>query len=467
MKNGFKRVLALVLILATVLSTSGCFSYFDDPWDSIYNDDDYYYDNPWGDIGGDDYYEDDYSYYDSSDSVSSSYYPFYSSTESKHQSTSSAMSGYRPGYSNVSSQYVPSYSQATSSNTSSYSAPTSSYSTSSAVSSKVEEPEYPKVYNLVQLRDLLKKNLDNNNLVVKFEYLGSDSLNANLIARMVCTCYVSYTRQGKKYTFTITKYPGDRIVDAYFSGNKSKLNNDEIKAMNKAIEIVNKAKSSTSDSIDLEVYLHDYICKTVTYDDYTRDIEDPMNPPRNLSVVGGLLDGKANCQGYTDTFYVLASIAGFKVDRMYIKTSNDLHVTNTIYLGGQWLIVDTTFDDLEVYGSDSMDYRLFNASEDVVKEYSWPEHYEMHPIASKTTNYFYYRYYDCYYRDAAEMCADFARKYNSSPIELHGMTESGETIDEVQAAFKNAFINAMGYYPAYRFYYKYNGNTYYYQFIIS
>ncbi len=460
MRNGFKRVLALVIILATVLSTSGCFSSFDDTWDSIYNDG--YYDNPWGDIGGD-----DYSYYDSSDSVSSSYYPFNSSTTSSYQSTSSAMSGYNPTYNTSSSQHVPSYSQVSSQITSSYSAPTSSYSTSSAVSSKVEEPEYPKVYTLVQLRDLLKKNLDNNNLVVEFEYLGNDSLNSGEVARMTSTCCVSYTRVGKKYTFTLTEYPGDRIVDAYFSGDKSKLNNDEIKSMNRAIEIVNKAKASTSDSTDLEVYLHDYVCKTVTYDDHTRDIEDPMNPPRNLSAVGGLLDGRANCQGYTDTFYVLASIAGFKVDRMYVKTSNDLHVTNTIYLGGQWLIVDTTFDDLEVYGSDSMDYRLFNASKDVVKEYSWPEHYEMHPIASRTTNYFYYRYYDCYYSDAAEMCADFARKYNSSPIELHGMIESGETIDEDKAEFRNAFTKALGYYPAYKFYYKYNENTYYYQFLIS
>lgn len=467
MRNSFKRVLALVLILATVLSTSGCFSYFDDPWDSIYNDDDYYYDSPWGDIGGDDYYEDDYSYYDSSDSVSSSYYPFYSNSTSSYQSTSSVMSGYRPGYSNVSSQYVPSYSQATSSNASSYSAPTSSYSPSSAVSSKVEEPEYPKVYNLVQLRDLLKKNLGNNNLVVKFEYLCSDPFDAGEIARIVSACYVSYRGKGNKYTVTFTEYPGDRIVDAYFSGDSSKLNNNEIKAMNKAIEIVNKAKASTSDSIDLEVYLHDYICKTVTYDDHTRDIDDPMNPPRNLTAVGALLDGRANCQGYTDAFYVLASIAGFKVDRMYVKTSNDLHVTNTIRLGGQWLIVDTTFDDLEVYGSDSMDYRLFNASKDVVKEYSWPEHYETNPIASKTTNYFYYRYYDCYYSDAAEMCADFARKYNFKPIELHGMIESGETVDEVKAALNSAMTKATGSVPRYKFYYRYSGNTYYYQFLIS
>lgn len=414
MKSAFKKFLTLVLILTVTFSTSSCYSSYDNEWGNTYNSD--YYDSSWDETTSDTYSENNYSYYNHSDFVSS------------------------------------------------YSAPSSSYS-SSVVSSSIEEHAYPKVYNLVELRDLLKENFDKNNLSVNFEFLGSESFDASEIARMTPACHVRYVKKEKKYTLTMTQCPGDRIVDAYFSGDSSKLNKNEIKALDKAIEIVNQAKASSTDQIDLELYLHDYICKTVTYDDHTRYIEDPMNPPRNLTAVGGLLDGRANCQGYSDTFYVLASIAGFKVDRLSVNTPNDHHTVSTIYLGGQWLIVDTTFDDSEAYNNETISYRFFNASKDVITEYSWPEHYETNQIATETTEYFYYRCYNYCYDNAAEMATDLVQKYEDSTTQLHGILESEETLEQVIAALNDAFIASGRSVPSYHYRFRYDGNFYYYQFL--
>ncbi len=406
----FGKIIALVLFV--VLSFSGCFSDFD----LIYDD-----------------YSDSYSYDVSYDYVSAG----------------------------------PSYDVSFEESSSCSSEDPSEYASSANVSSKIEEPQIPKICSLVELRDYFKDNLRNDVLVVQFEWLGEEDLSANEIARMTMTCYVNYRRTGNKYTVTFTEYPGDRIVDAYFSGDRSKLNVGEISALEKAIEIVNEAKAVTSDLIDLEVYLHDYICRAVTYDDNTRSVEDPMNPPRNLTVVGALLDGRANCQGYTDAFYALASIAGFTVDRMFVKTANDLHVLSTIYLGGQWLIVDSTFNDSNYYGNESKDYHLFNASKDVVEQFSWPEHYEMNPIANETSNYFYYNYYDCYYRNAEEFANALLNQYINGKTEIHGALVSSESVYDVSDAFSLAIANANFEQAGYIYFYRHFGNTYYCQFLIS
>ena len=64
-----------------------------------------------------------------------------------------------------------------------------------------------------------------------------------------------------------------------------------------------------------------------------------------------MIDGKANCQGYTDTFYMLGTMAGFKMDRLYGNSTNSNgskggHVWNTIDFGDNIAYsVDVTWDD--------------------------------------------------------------------------------------------------------------------------
>ncbi len=66
---------------------------------------------------------------------------------------------------------------------------------------------------------------------------------------------------------------------------------------------------------------------------------DMSNQPRFVTAIGALLDGKANCQGYSDAFYMLGRIGG--------TANGGLHEWNTITYGDEktYLIDVTAGDD--------------------------------------------------------------------------------------------------------------------------
>ena len=75
------------------------------------------------------------------------------------------------------------------------------------------------------------------------------------------------------------------------------------------------------------------------------------------------MDGVANCQGYSDAFYLLASLAGFDVR---IVGSDD-HAWNAIKLSDSWYAVDCTFNDLNSDYPDAKYYIWFNSPFDAEK----------------------------------------------------------------------------------------------------
>ena len=126
------------------------------------------------------------------------------------------------------------------------------------------------------------------------------------------------------------------------------------------------------------------------YNDAAVDFDKLTDAPRYISIVGALLDKKANCQGYSDAFYTLASMAGFTVSRMNVETPDDLHVTNTISLNGRWYVVDVTFDDQDDKGP--LNYRLFNAGLDQIHEFTWKPWKEINKISATSGRDYYYNY---------------------------------------------------------------------------
>ena len=273
----------------------------------------------------------------------------------------------------------------------------------------------PEFYDLVSLSAYLNAAKEADITELFFRYSGIDYLDASMIARMTNSCYVSYYETDGLYELYLTEYPGDRIVDAWNANDTSTLTEDELYALNVATEIVCQAEDLTQNPFELELFLHDYLIEYVTYYDETRDIFDPLNPPRNLTAVGALLDGYANCQGYSDAFYVLASMAGFRVGRMSVFTPSDLHTVNTIFIDGSWYIVDVTFDDTDNEGSN---HRLLNAGEDVIFEYSWHDYNQTCEIAATSDENYYYNYYDLVYTDINSMAAEIAQSYANGEAEV-------------------------------------------------
>lgn len=247
--------------------------------------------------------------------------------------------------------------------------------------------------DLVEFRDFINENKENGILDVEFIYTGNpDELDGTTIARISTACCINYAEVGGRYYVTVFEYPGDRIADAYLSKDTSALNKDELKTLSVAKRMLDEIKANTDNEFELELAIHDAIAERVSYYDGTTDVDDELNPPRHLTAVGALLDGKANCQGYTDAFYLLAAMAGFDVGRMTVETSDEPHIANTIRLGGNWYVVDVTFNDTATADDGSpCFYYLFNAGRDMCVYYTWGEEMEYYPIADDSDgNYFYF-----------------------------------------------------------------------------
>ncbi len=201
-----------------------------------------------------------------------------------------------------------------------------------------------------------------NGSVMSEEFMGVDIYDdiINYIPYSVGTA--SYIENEKRISIQIVGYyAGDRILDAWEKSDTSSLSDDEKAVLELAKELVEQAKAETDSALELEIWLHDYICEKVTYENPDMDVPAfQLASLRQLSCIGALLDGKANCQGYTDAFYLLGNMAGFKVGRVF-GDAGEGHVWNTITIDGKEYITDLTFDDIDDEEYGGWTYTFFNA----------------------------------------------------------------------------------------------------------
>lgn len=190
-------------------------------------------------------------------------------------------------------------------------------------------------------------------------------------------------------TYNVIYYPGTRVADAYLNDDTSGLSDDEMELYNAAVEILEAAQQYDS-PLKQELLIHDRICERVTY--YTETLDKKM--PRFCTAIGALIDGKANCQGYSDAFYMLMTMAGFEVGKQTGYANDSGHVWNVVNYDGVWSAVDLTWDD-DVFSLNDMTfvvYTYFNVGADILtNSHSWDTYAEIYPITEQTNgNYFYY-----------------------------------------------------------------------------
>jgi len=175
--------------------------------------------------------------------------------------------------------------------------------------------------------------------------------------------YSSPAYFGKEKLITVGRlfyYPGDVILDAWENGDTSKLSEDELLVLEKALEITRQAQVETETDLELEIWLHDWLCKQVVYESPDMDVRmEKYVQLRELSCIGAILDGYANCQGYSDAFYLLANMAGLQVSRLKGDAGGG-HIWNMICIDGLWYLIDVTFDDLSDQSIDAWTYTYFN-----------------------------------------------------------------------------------------------------------
>ena len=153
-------------------------------------------------------------------------------------------------------------------------------------------------------------------------------------------------------------YVGFDIVRATRSGDLSVLSETEMKTLIAARQWLSQIEPGEDAAVALQI--HDMICDRTVYtlDDDTDDDD---------TAAGVLLSGQADCDGYADAFYLLASLSGLQVryqhgdtrDHGEFTSREATHMWNLIGIDGTWRAVDVTWDD-----GDVIRHTWFNIGED-------------------------------------------------------------------------------------------------------
>ncbi len=158
----------------------------------------------------------------------------------------------------------------------------------------------------------------------------------------------------------------DYNITYYYNSTKEK------ELENKLITTMNKLISKNMDMITREKTIHDWIVSHVDYDNATVAGKDDMG----FTDYGAFINGLAVCEGYstlTNRMLFMAGIPNMTVSGSGSATSStEDHAWNLVDLDNDWYQLDVTWDDMGLYGDNTIYYKYFNLSDaQLAKDHSW------------------------------------------------------------------------------------------------
>ena len=295
--------------------------------------------------------------------------------------------------------------------------------------------------------------------------LRQDILNATVQQRLGYQfATVGYMENTRTLTVEPSYYPGQRIVQAWRTDDFSKLTENEMETYRKAQSLIAQAREIDPDPEAVELWIHDWICQNVEYDSPFEYVypEDFVGLDE-LTCVGAILNGKANCQGYTDAFYLMGTLAGLEVYVMF-GVAGGGHCWNGVRLDGKTYLVDTTFDDTFFEEPEYWSYIWYNNVLDL-DEYSVDGGSILFPglVTRKDLSKTYYARTENVYEGINYAAFALLRQYRKNgPGVYHAVIEEP---DRTQEEFHQALINNMSLAGVYSIrygsaLYTYEGDTY-------
>ena len=274
-----------------------------------------------------------------------------------------------------------------------------------------------------------------------------------------------YDDDAKTLQITALYHAGVRILRAWQTDDYEDLNQDELQALEKAKELVAQAMEQSQDPLEIELYLYNWLCDNVAYESPDMEVdEETFMKLRQLSCVGALLDGKANCQGYTDAFYLLGNMAGFDVCKMSGTGDWEPHTWNGIMLDGKLYLVDVTFGDTGETREESKLYTWFNSPYDP-ETYTIDGGEETFPglVLENDLSKSYYTARECVFTSMSDAAYYLLRRYKANgPSMDFAMIEGVELENEdFDRALENNLSRAGVYSCSVSWIlHTYSGNTY-------
>ncbi len=136
----------------------------------------------------------------------------------------------------------------------------------------------------------------------------------------------------------------------------------------KVDEIYNEYYDSSKNIKENIKIFHDYIVNNTKYDTSNTTGVSSIN---SSTAYGVLFEGVGICSGYTDAMQLFLEKLGVKNYRI----SSSTHVWNLVYVEGEWLHLDLTWDDpIMSDGSDTISYDYFLIDTDTLLQKEDDEH---------------------------------------------------------------------------------------------
>lgn len=201
-------------------------------------------------------------------------------------------------------------------------------------------------------------------------------------------CYrtIYSTNSGSYFAiYELEYYPGDSVVYAYLNNDRSLLSQKELELYRFAVDFVNNRLDSKMSDYDKEIIIHDYICETLGYQ------KEADNDADKYNITGAycLTTGFANCQGYTDAFYMLTNMAGIRCQKVSGEAQGTAHTWNVVNIDGRWSYIDVTFDDTAFDSDGAVFYAYCNVPEEyLVKSHIFADNQTLFPTAGYEDFYY-------------------------------------------------------------------------------
>lgn len=177
----------------------------------------------------------------------------------------------------------------------------------------------------------------------------------------------------------VTYYAGWIILHRWQNGTADQLSSQEKLTLEKALALVSGASGT---DLEKERYIYDELCARITY-----DTSDDSSGDKDCAI-GALLNGRADCDGYSDAMLLCCGLAGIPCRFIHgdsvvpsrSGSGDNSHLWNLVYVGDSWLMCDVTWGD---HDHEEPSYLYFNLGRrDASLSYHWNTDTQFSDIAS-------------------------------------------------------------------------------------
>ncbi|MBQ8555852.1 MAG: transglutaminase domain-containing protein [Clostridia bacterium] len=130
---------------------------------------------------------------------------------------------------------------------------------------------------------------------------------------------------------------GVRMLDAWRNGRTHLLTPEEQSALTAACAVACDAAEDDAAGRTRRVY--GVVCQMLRY---ANTAPGRVGYEKLVGAAGALGGGYANCQGFSDAFFLIGSIAGLTVRHVSGWRGCVQHMWNAVYIGGEWRYADAS-----------------------------------------------------------------------------------------------------------------------------